>query len=711
MLRVTQFSLATVVLLAIILANISFYIAEPLPIRIIRYYLFDQYQQWHPRLSQDVGVRVIDIDDESLQRIGQWPWPRTRIASLLNCFKNNQKAIGIDFIFSEPDNTSPAAMLKLWQVAPEVSAQLKLLPDHDQQLATAIAKQPTVLGFSAEVAFNTTVLPAEPFRFIYSGDTPDAFVHSFTSAKNSLPLLEKSAIGNGALMFTPDVDGVVRKVPLVIKIQEKVYPAFSLEILRVVLHQKNYLVKTTADTGIGIEHIMTGDFKIPTTANGEMWVYYAPLNPLRTIPAWQILNGDVSAESLKDNILLLGSSGRGLTDIRFTPVSGLIPGVEVHAQLIEQMLTQHFLIRPNWAISLEVLMLFLTSLLVGIVTLNSGIVRSASIALAALSILLSGSWLLFKSQGLLLDGLTPTLMVIVIFMLSSFIRHTRSEQRQRWIHGVFSRYVSPNLVDYLISHPEQLELNGQRLECSFILTDLANSTQLMEKIEPSALASRLNIYLDQMIAIAFRYDGTLTRIVGDGIVIMFSAPVKQADHRQRAVMCALEMHAYAKNYVAELHAQGLEFCDTRIGVNTGMVLVGNFGGSTIFDYRALGDPINTASRLESANRYFGTGVCVAEATLNGCADIVSRPIGRLLLKGKMQPLLAYEPLGVNSQQAPMKPDGDYEHAYNWLNVDSVVALTTFTTLATSRPNDALVAFHLKRLQCGEQSDVVVLSEK
>jgi adenylate cyclase len=713
MLRFTKTPLTTVIFLTIILANISFYIAAPLPIRVIRYYLFDQYQQWHPRPYQDVGVRIIDIDDESLQKIGQWPWPRAHIASLLSLLKNNQKAIGFDFVFSEPDRTSPAAMLKLWQVSPQVGEQLQALPDHDHMLAVAMRDQPIVLSFAAENVSNKDILPIEPFRFIRLGDAPHPFLPHFKGAVKALPILEEQASGNGTIIFIPDTDGVIRKVPLIIQIQDNLYPSFALELLRVALHQKNYLVKTTQndDMDIGIEHVMVGSITIPTTANGEMWAYYSPPNANRTIPVWKILNGEVPPESLKDQILLIGSSGRGLTDLRFSPTNGLIPGVEVHAQLLEQMLTQNFLIRPNWAVALEVLMLLLLSLLVGLLTLNTGIIRSSCVALGALGLLFAGSWYAFKTEGLLLDGLTPALMILGLFVLCSSIRHKRSEQHQRWVRNVFSRYVSPNLVNYLISHPEQMELNGQRLECSFIMTDLTNSTQLMETTEPSVLANRINTYLDKMIAIAFQYDGTLTRIVGDGLVIMFSAPVKQTDHRQRAVNCALEMHRYAKNYVTDLSAQGLAFCETRIGVNTGMVLVGNFGGSAIFDYRALGDAINTASRLESANRYLGTSICVADATLNECANIVSRPIGHLLLKGKVKPLLAYEPIGITGQQRPFHLDIDYEQAYNLLQVDSVAALQAFAELAASRPNDALVAFHLERLQRGEQGDVIVLHEK
>lgn len=711
MLRLTKLSLTALFLTFMLFASVSIYIAEPLPIRAIRYYLFDQYQQWHPRAYQDVGVRIIDIDNESLQKLGQWPWPRTRIANLLTLLDNHQKAIGIDFIFAEADRTSPASMLNLWSVSPQTREQLQQLPDHDQALADAIMQYSTVLGFSAEHTLKNAMLPSEPFRFIRLGDDARPFIPTFKSAVNAIPLLDAQAAGNGALIFLPDSDGVVRKVPMIIQIQNSLYPAFSLELLRAATHQKNYLVKTTANFGIGVEQVKVGGFTVPTTSTGETWVYYSASNATRTIPAWKIFNGDVPPAALKDKILLIGSSGRGLTDLRFTPVSGVIPGVEVHAQLLEQMLTQKFLIRPNWAISLEVLVLMLAIGGISLITLNTGIIHSFSVTATVLAVMMAGAWSLFVSAGLLLDCLTPALMILTTFMLCSIIRHIRSEHKQRWVREVFARYVSPNLVNYLIAHPSEMELNGKRVECSFVMTDLTNSTQLMERIEPTVLANRLNTYLDAMIAIAFKYDGTLTRIVGDGLVIMFSAPIPQADHRQRAVLCALEMDQYARQYNTDLHAQGLDFCETRIGVNTGMVLVGNFGGSTIFDYRALGDPINTASRLESANRYLGTTVCIADNTLDGCTNIASRPIGRLLLKGKAQPLLTFEPLRTTQPQTPLRVDADYEHAYNLLSIDPKAAKETFRLLSINRPDDTLVAFHLRRLQNGEQGDVIVLHDK
>lgn len=713
MFRFKRSSICTIGLVLLTIANCGLYLWEPASLLVIRNNLFDRYQQWQPREYQDVGVRIVDIDDVSLQKIGQWPWPRTRVAALLNNLDAAQvKAVGFDVIFAEPDRTSPSAVLKYWQVSPEVRLQLQALPDPDQVLADALKRHPAVLGFAAEHGRTAQTLPNQPFRFITIGDGVDDFTTHFTSTIQSISVLEQAVQGNGALIFTPDLDGMLRRVPLVVQIREQLYPSFAAELLRVALQQKNYLLRSSAKHVTGVEELAINDFHIPTTAQGDMWVYYTKPEPSRIIPAWKILNGEIPAGQLKNTILLVGASAKGLMDLHFTPVAGIIPGIEVHAQIMEQMLTRNFLIRPNWAFSLELISLLSGSLLVGLVALNCRVLIALSIFLSLVTLMLSGSCAAFKSQGLLLDGFTPGLLIMLVFVLSNLIRHFHSEQQQRWIRTVFSRYVSPNLVNYLIANPKQLELSGKRLECSFILTDLANSTKFMESAEPGRVASLLNVYLDQMISIAFRHDGTLTRIIGDGIVIMFSAPVHQADHRQRAVLCALEMHTFAKNYVAELKAQGTEFCETRIGVNTGMVLVGNFGGQSIFDYRALGDPINTASRLESVNRYLGTGICVSETTLDGCDNAVSRPIGRLLLKGKTKAFLAYELLGVNTEHSKVLRDSEYEQAYQFLaNNRLAAALDAFTKLLRQRPQDGLVAFHVERLQRGEQGDLVVIADK
>ncbi|NTV96254.1 MAG: adenylate/guanylate cyclase domain-containing protein, partial [Thiobacillus sp.] len=349
-------------------------------------------------------------------------------------------------------------------------------------------------------------------------------------------------------------------------------------------------------------------------------------------------------------------------------------------------------------------------LLVGFIGVSAGALLSALAATATLAVTGLGGWYAYSRHGLLLDPMTPALVLLAVFILASLYHHISSERRQRWVKRAFSRYVSPNLVSYLVDHPGHLELGGTRRECSFIFTDLAGFTNLMEKLDPGEAVALLNDYLDNMIHIAFEHEGTLDRIVGDAVAIMFSAPVEQPDHRQRALNCAIAMHRYAQRYAAAANARGVPFGATRIGIHTGEVTVGNFGGSTIFDYRALGDPVNTASRLESVNKQLGTLVCVSEATLSGCTGIVARPVGKLVLKGKTEALMVYQPL-IPPEGEAAAPDPDYEAAYRLMAANDPACLAAFERLAAERPDDPLVRFHLGRLGKGQTGEVIAFTEK
>ena len=320
----------------------------------------------------------------------------------------------------------------------------------------------------------------------------------------------------------------------------------------------------------------------------------------------------------------------------------------------------------------------------------------------------AGSWYCFAARGLLIDAVGPALAITLVYVLTSVVRHVASERRQRWIRQAFSRYVSPNLVAYLIKQPDALELGGRRQDCSFVFTDLADFTPLLEGMDAGAAVALINAYLDGMIAIAFAHDGTLNRIVGDAVVIMFSAPVPQADHQRRALACAWEMRRFSQDYAQTVSARGIPFGQTRIGIHSGEVIVGNFGGSTIFDYRALGDPINTAARLESANKQLGTWVCASAATLAACPGWPARPIGKVLLKGKTVPLMVYELL---DPQQMADGDAPYQAAYALLDGQPALARSAFAALAAARPGDALVALHHARLQAGQADDLIVLERK
>ena len=306
-------------------------------------------------------------------------------------------------------------------------------------------------------------------------------------------------------------------------------------------------------------------------------------------------------------------------------------------------------------------------------------------------------------------------MSVVAFVLVSYFVGEKDvvlrllEKKHRWIKEAFSAYVSPNLVEHLIKHPEELKLGGERRECTFVFTDLAGFTALVERSDPATIVSLLNEYIEEMTKIAFKHEGTIDKIVGDGIAVLFSAPVHQEDHAERGVRCALEMDGFTATFSKAKEQEGIELGQTRIGVNTGNVIIGNVGSQSQFDYTAIGDAVNTTARLEGANKQLGTRICVSQSTVAQCPDFSFRPIGSLLLHGKSQAVDAFEPIDPDDTNSDRVKD--YQAAFKLLDSNNEEALDAFTKLQNSFANDSLVAFHLKRLQAGATGNQIVLDGK
>ncbi|KQP38010.1 CHASE2 domain-containing protein [Pseudorhodoferax sp. Leaf274] len=697
--------LALLVLLAGVL------LSDPIWLRGARHAVFDQYQRWQPREWQDTAVRIVDVDEESLARLGQWPWPRSRMAQIVvQAQAGKAAALGFDVVFAEADRSSPAEISRHWNLSPAQREVFAGVEDPDEAFARSMDGGGVVLGFALRPqAPATPAALAGPPRFVEVGRPAAPFLRRFGEAITAVQPLADHAAGHGALAFLPDSDGVVRRVPLLLRVGDSLVPSLVTELLRVAQRERSIVVRSTVD---GVQDVRIGSLSVPTTETGEMWVHYAPAAPARTIPAWKLLAGQVPSGELDGKILLLGSSAQGLLDLRFGTLGHLLAGVEVHAQALEQILTGGLLSRPDWARALEALCLLLGGLAVGVLAMTT---RPAVASLATGAILLgvgAASWWAFRQERLLLDPLAPGLGIACAFLVPSLLRHHTSEKRRRWVSQAFSRYVSPNLVAHIVDHPDELALGGRRQTCSFIFTDLAGFTGLMEDIDPGEAVGLLNEYLDGMIGVAFRYQGTLDRIVGDGIAIMFSAPIAQADHRERAVACAIDLQRFATAFAQRQQARGVPFGHTRIGVHGGEVIVGNFGGNAIFDYRALGDPVNTASRLESANKSLGTRLCMSEAVMAACPALAVRCVGRLIFKGKNKPLLVFQPA---NDGLDLPVDGAalerYAQAYALMAAEDPRALAAFEALAQETPVQPLVRFHLERLRRGELGDTIRLLDK
>lgn len=697
----------------VLIAATTVRIDDPRLVREFRNEVFDSYQRLKPRDYQAGPVRIVDIDDESLERLGQWPWPRTRVADLVERLQGLGAAVIVfDILFAEPDRTSPSQLTQLLAPEGSVADALMRLPDHDAVLAAAMADANVVTGFVLTHR-DVDVEPALKTGYALVGADSLPHLRNFTGAIQTLPELEAAAVGNGVMNLAPDEDGVVRRVPLLVRQGSTIYPTLSLEALRVALDVGTITVRSTQTSAeaskMGIERVQLGRLNIPTDAQGQMWVHFTGPIARRFVPAWQVLENEPQNVDLKGTIVLIGSSAAGLFDLRPTPLQPVAAGVAVHAQIIEQIIQQSWLQRPNWADGAE--LVFLIALGLGVIALSSrfGAFWTAVIGAGAFALATGLSMYAYLDFKLLLDPVYPSLMVGGVHLTSSLIRHIQTEHQRKLVEQVFSSHVSPNLVQHFIANPDSMALRGERRECSFVLTDLAGFTSFVEKSDPETLLDVIDRYVDGMTRVTYEHEGTLDRITGDAVAVMFSAPIVQPDHARRAIDCALAMDAFSEVFRSQKTASGSQPGHTRIGVHTGTVIIGNVGGEYHSDYRALGDAINTAARLESLNKHIGTRICVSGTTMAQVPDFSGRPIGSLILKGKTEPIDAYEAL--SKQDASSERVTSYVKAFDKLKDSNGAALDAFDRLHERYPEDPLVAFHLRRLQDGETGQIITMTEK
>ncbi|MDD5028702.1 MAG: adenylate/guanylate cyclase domain-containing protein [Rhodoferax sp.] len=679
---------------------------------------FDQLQSLAPQHYQEkLPIRVVAIDDTSLSELGQWPWPRPVLADLTDQLTRlGARVIALDIVLPEPDRSSPEQIARRYAGQRVLHDLLIHMPAHDQVLAESFARGTVALGFSIAPLAVAAPLPPAKARFLVFGGSPANWLPPYRGAVASLPLLTEAARGSGAISLAPGSDGVLRAVPLLQQVGGVLYPELGLEALRLFSGADNLALQISAAgfsgygvvpgiRGVGIGHASF----LPTAPDGKVWLHFRPLTTQRYISARDVLAGRVDARLIRDHIVFIGVTAAGLGDTVASPLGELIPGVEGHVQLVEQMMTGDYLLQPAWENDFLALLLLAVALSLWFLLARCRPVWSVMLALGVVAGLFVLTGWLFVAQHLLLDPFYPALAVSALFVSMVMPQYLRTESEQRWIREAFSRYVSPNRVKHLQDHRDQIELGGSYRECSFVMTDLEGFTALMERHQPALLSDMLNEYLDNMIQIAFRHDGTLDRIVGDAVAVMFSAPLTQTDHAARALACALEMDAFAQACRQRRQLQGIAFGRTRIGVSTGTVLVGNFGGKSMLDYRALGDAVNTAARLESINVHIGTRVCVSESTVAQCPGFVGRPVGRLLLKGKTEAVQVYEPL--TQDEAQSERVISYRSAYALLQAQQPAAQDAFARLHQNYPDDTLIAYHANRLAAGDTGTLVVMKNK
>jgi len=483
---------------------------------------FDFYQRAAPREAGEAPIRIVDIDDDSLAKVGQWPWPRTIIAQLVEKLRDaGAAAIAFDIDFAESDRTSPEALLPmLTQSGVDAADAQRLLAsvvDPDQQLAKVMRTVPVVTGFIMAEQGGPR-LPAAKAGFALLGNDPLAHVDGFPKAIPNLPMFEEAAAGNGFLNQYVDWDHIVRRIPLVLRLGDKVYPSLVAEALRLALGARGYVLRAAGANGeksfgvsTGLTAVRIGQLPaIPTDAAGRVWLYYSLPERDRRVSAADVLAGNFDRAAFSDHIVFVGTSAKGVVnDEQATPIAPDVPGVEIHAQLIEQILEQAFLARPDWAVGAEILFTILIGVGMILVLPRTGALLGAVLGGSAVITAFGTSWVAFKQARLLIDPVYPWAVLTLVYLAASLIGYLRTEARQRRIRRTFSQYMSPHYVEELARHPERLKLGGQARLMMIMFCDIRGFTSLSEHLDAETLTRFMNSFLSPMTEIITERKGTI----------------------------------------------------------------------------------------------------------------------------------------------------------------------------------------------------------
>jgi len=648
----------------VIIASLVLRVWDPNPVARLRSLVFDTYQRMSPRaFDPALPVRVVDIDEDSLKAIGQWPWPRTVLADLVNKLaEGGAAAIGFDIVFPEPDRMSPANALRFWLKSDSLQSlkeEIDSLPSNDRVFAEAIGKAPVSLGFIGTP--QGTSIPETKAGFAHSGDDPRLFVPRFPSAAASLKEMQDNAQGAGSLNWIPEHDQIIRRMPLLITIGETLYPSFAADLLRLAQGASTFVVKSSGASGeeafgekTGIVNIRIGDFELPTEENGQMWIRFTPESKERYLPAWKVLNGEIGADEIEGRILIIGTSAAGLLDLRATPLEASVPGVSLHAQAVEQMLLGTFLERPDFATVGELLYILAIGALIAFLIYRLGALGSAILCVIAIGAVIGISWYAFKSLGWLVDPIYPAIALAAIYLAGTVVIFLRTERERNRVRNAFSHYMAPALVERLADDPSRLKLGGETREMTLLFSDVRGFTTISESLNAEELTRFLNSLFTPLSNIILEEQGTIDKFMGDAVMAFWNAPLEDNAHPSHACSAALrimgEMDRLNAMWHEEAETAGRSFKPVKIGIglNTGICCVGNLGSETRFDYSVIGDNVNLASRLEGQSKTYDVGTIVGESTRDRAPDFAFLELDLLKVKGKTAATRIFALLGDNA---------------------------------------------------------------
>jgi adenylate cyclase len=636
---------------------------DPFFVRALRLIAFDYFQRIDPEpYNPELPIRVVDIDEKSLALVGQWPWPRTTVRDLLVALTSQgAAAVAFDVLFAEPDRTSLEAVVKQLPAAEAaaITAATAGRPTNDATFAAALKDTPSVLAVVLGEDGSTT-LPAKA-GFAVAGDDPRPFLLGFNRATRNLTEFDDAAHGIGAFNWVADRDQIVRRVTLMFRLDQSFVPSLATEALRVAQGATTYVLKASNASGetafgqsTGLNHIRIGDIEVPTDGGGGVYFKFRHFTKAAYIPAWKVLAGEVPREDIEGRIILIGTSAPGLLDLRATPVDAAVPGIDIHAQLLEHLLTGTFLQRPDYAVALEQFLIIALGLMLALLLPRVSAIASAAIGALTIALVLIGGWAAFHYGSVFLDPSYPALILGGMTAIITFYTYHTAEAQRSQIRNAFGQYLAPALVEQLAQSPDKLALGGEEREMTVLFSDVRDFTGISEtyKNDPAGLTSLMNRLLNPLTNTIVEHEGTIDKYIGDAVMAFWNAPLNVQDHEIKACAAALAMidRVAALNGERQQEAirAGQPFLPFRIGIglNTGRCVVGNLGSDLRFNYSVLGDPVNVASRLEGQTKFYRVPIIIGSKTAEKAKDhFAILEIDLVAVKGKTEPDTIYALLG------------------------------------------------------------------
>jgi adenylate cyclase len=640
-------------------------------------------------------VAIATIDEKSIDKLGRWPWDRNVIADLVDALKEYKvKVYGFDVVFSSPERAaSPETLQALEKQLLESGLKKKAVEkiigdvesnsDNDQKLYEALRRnKKAVLGyffhFSEEGLEHLTETEMDSYLKIvaksrYSGIKKDAGTElkgirlkTAYAVEATIEKISRATKRMGYFNFAPDLDGSVRKIPLIVKYRDMVdlegqddylFPPLSMTVLRKYL--KSSIIIWMDAFGINqVAHMGRKNYVIPTNSVGEMRInYYGPGGTFPHYPIVDIIERKIEPEKLNGKIVLIGPTATAIEDLRITPFDKVFPGVESHATVIDNILHARYLkdpTLPKELVDIVSVLLIGVILLVAVPRLSALAGGGIALVIAVVSVLIH--YILFAKYNIVTESVVPPLLETLMGYASLGIyRFVVEEKEKRYIQGAFGQYLSPVVIDRLIDDPSALQLGGQRKELTAFFSDVAGFSTISEKLSPEELVLLLNEYLTEMTDIIMKYDGVVDKFEGDAIIAFFGAPIDFEDHARRCVLTAIEMQEKLEEMRQNWAKEGKALLRMRIGMNTGKMVVGNMGSKTRMDYTMMGDAVNLAARLEGANKAYGTETMISHYTHDVCGDLFeTRELDKLRVVGKKEAITVYEVLSIKGKLSPEK---------------------------------------------------------